>query len=304
MAGPADRMNQVDGAVIVDKPSGITSFVAVRSVRRLLGGARVGHLGTLDPLGTGVLPMLVGRATRLARFYGDHQREYVADVRFGWATTTYDREGEPLADRVEVALDRTQLEHLLASYRGTVSQVPPPVSAKKVGGVRAYRLARDRQFVSLDPVEVEIRELELLAVGRDAATVRCLCSPGTYIRSLAHDLGRDMGCGAHVASLRRTQVGEFGIDDALSLDLLESMQAEGRLDQALVAPSELLPDLPVHRVVDADAARIRHGRDFQVSPFLGFNDSKLIKALGPDGQLVCLGKLVVPRTYHPVVVFN
>lgn len=248
--------------------------------------------------------MLVGRATRLAQFYGDHEREYVADLRFGWATTTYDREGEPLADRVEVALDGTRLEELLASYRGTISQVPPPVSAKKVDGVRAYRLARDRQFVKLDPVEVEIRELELLAMGGDAATVRCLCSPGTYIRSLAHDLGRDMGCGAHVAGLRRTQVGEFGIDDALSLDLLESMQAEGRLEQALVAPRELLPDIPVHRVVDADASRIRHGRDFQVSPFLGSSDSKLIKALGPDGQLVCLGKLVVPRRYHPVVVFN
>ena len=294
----------MDGAVILDKPAGITSFVAVSSVRRLLGGEKVGHLGTLDPLGTGVLPMLVGRATRLAQFYLGHPREYLAGIRFGWGTTTYDREGEPLGEPEEVMLDGPRLEAMLDGYRGVITQVPPPVSAKKVDGVRAYKLARRQGAVELDPVEVEIRELELVEVSGSSATLRCLCSSGTYIRSLAHDLGREMGCGAHVAKLRRTQVAEFAIEDALTLESLESMRDECRLEEAVLSPLELLPDIPVHRVDVGEAALIRHGRDFRVSPFASCGDARVVKAVGPDGRLLCLGKAVVPRTYHPFVVFN
>lgn len=297
-------MSSMDGAVILDKPAGITSFVAVRTVRRLLGGEKVGHLGTLDPLGTGVLPMLVGRATRLAQFYLGHEREYLAKIRFGWATTTYDREGEPVGEAEEVVLDGSSLEELLGSYRGVITQVPPPVSAKKVDGVRAYKLVRRKRTVEIDPVEVEIRELELVGVSGTSATIRCLCSSGTYIRSLAHDLGQEMGCGAHVAELRRTQVGEFAIADALTLESLESMRDESRLEEALLPALDLLPDIPIHRVDAGEAARIRHGRDFRVSPFAACGDAVVVKAVGPDGQLLCMGKAVVPRTYHPVVVFN
>lgn len=294
----------MDGAVILDKPAGITSFVAVRSVRRLFDGEKVGHLGTLDPLGTGVLPMLVGRATRLAQFYLGHEREYLAEIRFGWATTTYDREGEPVTESKEVAVDGPSLETLLGSYRGVITQVPPPVSAKKVEGVRAYKLARKQREVELDPVKVEIRELELVRVSGSSATLRCLCSSGTYIRSLAHDLGREMGCGAHVARLRRTQVGEFAIEDALTLESLESMRDESRLEEAVLPALDLLPGIPIHRVDAGEAARIRHGRDFRVGPFAACGDAIVVKAVGPDGQLLCLGKAVVPRTYHPFVVFN
>ena len=297
-------MSLMDGAIILDKPAGITSFAAVRKIRWLLGGEKVGHVGTLDPLGTGVLPMLVGRATRLARFYLRHSREYVAKIRFGWATSTYDLEGEPAGEPQGVDLSEPELETLLEAFRGSFGQVPPPVSAKKVKGVRAYKLARKQQPVALDPVEVTIYELELMEVQGPFATLRCLCSVGTYIRSLAHDLGKEIGCGAHVTELRRTQVGDFGIDGALSLDELEAMREQDRIGEALLSPAALLPEIPVQRVDAGVAARIRFGHDFRVNPFGQSADARLVKAVGPDGRLLCLGKAVSPCLFHPFLVFD
>ena len=294
----------MDGAVILDKPAGITSFLAVRRVRGILGGAKVGHLGTLDPLGTGVLPMLVGKATRLARFYLGHKREYVAEIRFGWSTDTYDADGEPTGERVEVALDPSRLEGCLSGFRGVISQTPPPVSAKKIGGVRAYKLARRKVKVEPDPVDVEIYELELLETRGPSAKIRCHCSTGTYIRSLAHDLGRLMECGAHVAALRRTRVGEFSLDDSRTLDELQELRDGGRLAEAVLSPLDLLPEMPVHRVDYAEASRIRHGRDFRVSPFGPCRDARYVKAVTADGRMVCLGEAVMPRVFHPFVVFS
>ena len=297
-------MRWMDGAVILDKPAGITSFAAVRKVRGLLGGAKVGHVGTLDPLGTGVLPMLVGRATRLAQFYLGHKREYVAGIRFGWATDTYDQDGEPLGDPVEASIDASDVEGLLEGFRGVISQVPPPVSAKKIDGVRAYKLARSEAPVEPDPVEVEIYDLELVDVSESTATIRCFCSTGTYIRSLAHAIGQLMGCGAHVASLRRTRVGEFSLEDARTIEDLQGLSESGTLDRAVLSPLDLLPEIPVHRVGRDEAALIRHGRDFRVSPFGKCRDARFIKAVTADGQLVCLGQAVIPRVFHPFVVFN
>ncbi len=296
-------MGLVNGAIILDKPAGVTSFKAVSRLRGLLGGLRSGHLGTLDPLGTGVLPVLVGRATRLARFYLDHSREYVATVRFGWATSTYDAEGEPLSDPSEVTLDRAALDASLGQFRGSISQVPPPVSAKKVGGVRAYRLARKQRPVELDPSQVSIEELELLDVSGASATLRCVCSAGTYIRSLAHDLGTELGCGAHVAELRRTRVGEFSIEDASTFEELESLSAGEILSRALVPAAELVPSLPVHRVDSTEAAKIRHGQQFRVSPFSAGSSARIVKAIDPRGELLCVARAVGPRMFHPFVVF-
>ena len=297
-------MSLMDGALILDKPAGITSFAAVRKVRWLLGGQKVGHVGTLDPLGTGVLPMLVGRATRLARFYLGHDREYVAKIRFGWATSTYDSEGDPEGDPRAFGLDESSLEPLLDQFRGLFSQVPPPVSAKKVKGVRAYKLARKQKPVALDPVEVTVHELELIDVSGPVATLRCLCSAGTYVRSLAHDLGREAGCGAHVMALRRTRVGEFGVDHALTLEALEEMHEGDRSEDALLAPVTLLPEIPIQRVDEGTAAKIRFGRDFRVNPFGQSADARLVKAVGPDGRLLCLGKAVSPCVFHPFLVFD
>ncbi len=293
----------MDGAIVLDKPAGITSFAAVREVRRLVGGGKVGHLGTLDPAATGVLPILVGRATRLARFYLDHRREYVARIRFGWATSTYDAEGPQVGEAKEVELEESTVEEALGAFRGCISQVPPPVSAKKVDGVRAYKLARRDEPVELEPAEVEIYALELQEVSGPFAAVRCLCSTGTYIRSLAHDLGVALGCGAHVCGLNRTQVGEFGIDRAHSLRRLQELQAEDRLEEIVMPPASLVPSLPVERVDAVTAARIRHGRDFNVSAFGECATAHLIKAVDPQGRLLCVGKAIAPRSFHPMVVF-
>ena len=297
-------MSLMDGAVVIDKPSGITSFGAVSRVRGLLDGDMVGHVGTLDPLGTGVLPMLVGRATRLARFYLGHRREYVAAIRFGWATTTYDADGETVGERQAVTLDEAALEAILEGFRGVIRQVPPPVSAKKVGGERAYRLARLKKPVTLEPVEVEIHELELTGVRGEVATLRCLCSAGTYIRSLAHDLGAQIGTGAHVVDLRRTQVGDFGIDDAITLEELRALRDEDRIEEALLAPVSLLPEIPVQRVDALEASRIRFGQSFRVNPFGMSSDARLVKAVDTNGHLLCLGKAVSPRLFHPFLVFQ
>lgn len=297
-------MKHVDGAIILDKPLGITSFGAVRKVRKIVGVRKIGHVGTLDPIGTGVLPMLVGRATRLARFYLGHRREYVAKIRFGWRTSTYDREGEVVGNCREIEVDVSELESLLARFTGQIMQVPPPVSAKKVKGVRAYKLAREQRPVELEPAAVEIEELELLEASGAHATVRCLCSAGTYIRSLAHDLGQELECGAHVAQLRRTMVGEFDAEDAVTLEELEGLGGDGRLQDAVLPPADLLPEIPVQHVDEHVAGRIRFGRDFRVNPFGMAADARLVKAVGPDGRLLCLGKAVSPRLFHPFLVFE
>ncbi len=246
---------------------------------------------------------MVGRATRLSRFYLGHRREYLASIRFGWATTTYDSDGEPTSEPVEVELDEAAVESSLDSLRGVISQVPPAVSAKKVDGVRAYKLARNRESVELEAVKVEIDELELLEVRGSCAKVRCLCSAGTYIRSLAHDLGQSLRCGAHVAQLRRTRVAEFGIEQARPLAALEALHAEGRLGEVLIPPASLVPELPVQRVDALEAARIRHGQAFLINPFHGCSDAPLVKAVGPDGRLLCVGKAIGPRRFHPFLVF-
>ncbi len=292
----------MDGAIVLDKPAGMTSFAAVRTVRRLVGGAKVGHLGTLDPAATGVLPVVVGRATRLARFYLDHRREYVARIRFGWSTSTYDAEGRQVGEATQVELDEPALEAALEAFRGRISQMPPPVSAKKVDGVRAYKLARNDEPVELEPAEIEIHALELLEVDGPFATVRCLCSAGTYIRSLAHDLGTALGCGAHVCGLNRTKVGEFELGDAHPLEHLEELHAEDRLEDAVRPPASLVPSLPVERVDAATAARIRHGQDFSVSAFGECATAPLVKAVDPQGHLLCIGEAIAPRCFHPVVV--
>lgn len=293
----------MDGVIVLDKPRGISSHDAVRKVRWLAKTRKVGHLGTLDPLGTGVLPLVVNKASRLARFFLDHEREYEATLRFGWATDSYDRDGCAAGEKREAAIDGKRLEELLGEFRGVQQQTPPPISAKKVGGVPAYKLARSNQAVALEPVEVEIYEIELLAAAGATASIRCRCSSGTYIRSLAHDLGQRLGCGAHVDSLRRTLVGDFAIEDAYSLEELEAMRGQERLDEAFLPLEKLLPEFPVHRVDAVTANRIGHGRDFRVSPFGNAREARRIKAVDPGGRLVCIGEAVMPRLYHPIVVF-
>jgi tRNA pseudouridine55 synthase len=292
----------VDGVIVVDKPEGWTSHDVVGKLRRIAKTKRVGHLGTLDPIATGVLPLIVDKATRLAQFYTRSDKIYEAVVHFGYATDTYDRGGTPTTPAVEVSLDREDLERRLEQFRGELMQVPPPVSAKKVDGVRAYKLARQNVPVELAPVPVEIYRLELLEVRGTEAVIRAHCSGGTYMRSIAHDLGKAMGCGAHLRDLRRTASGEFRIEQARTIPQLEELAAEDRLAEALVPAAELLPDFPAVHVDDAVVNHIRQGRNFPVSPFRTQKPGRYVKAVSRGGDLVAIGEAVLPNLYHPAVV--
>src|SRR5215471_15362939 len=212
----------MNGVLIVDKPAGLTSHDVVNRVRRLLNQRSVGHLGTLDPMATGVLPLVIGNFTRLAQFYVGSEKTYEGTVRFGFCTDTYDAEGEPTTEPKTVRLSREELEPAIGKFRGVIEQVPPPFSAKKIKGVPAYKLARKQKEVNLAPVQVEIKELEVLGVDVDRMRFRARVASGTYMRSVAHDLGQLMGCGAHLESLRRTTVAEFTVHDAHTLEELAS----------------------------------------------------------------------------------
>ena len=292
----------MDGIVVLDKPRGISSHDAVQKVRRLLGTKRVGHLGTLDPIGTGVLPLVVGQATRLSQFFLRHERAYEAVIRFGFATDSYDADGEPITEPQEAAFNKEQIEAALASFRGPLQQTPPPVSAKKIGGVPAYKLARRNKPVRLEPVAVVVYELKLLAVEGDRARVFVRCSAGTYVRSLAHEVGAALGAGAHVAELRRTAMGEFTLEMARTLEELEALRAADRLVEALIPPDRVLPDIPAARVDEMTAMQIAHGRDFRISAFGAGKGAKQVKAIDPTGRLVAIGEVRLPLVYHPIVV--
>src|SRR5882762_10067114 len=211
----------MNGVIIVDKPAGWTSHDVVNRMRRILGQRSVGHLGTLDPLATGVLPLVTGGLTRLAQFYTTSEKTYEGTIRFGVATNTYDADGDPVGDVRPVTPRLEDLQKLAAGFLGLIEQVPPPFSAKKIHGVPAYKLARKHEEVVLKAVQVEIKEFVILSVDGDRATFRARVASGTYMRSVAHEMGQLLGSGAHLESLRRTAVAEFEIAQAHTLEEIE-----------------------------------------------------------------------------------
>ena len=222
----------MNAVIIVDKPSRWTSHDVVDRMRHILRQRSIGHLGTLDPLATGVLPLVTGSFTRLAQFYIGSEKTYEGVIRFGFATNTYDADGEPVEACVGKAapaspvasstLNLETLENLAAQFRGRIQQMPPPFSAKKINGVPAYKLARKQKEVVLQPVEIEIKEFTITAVDADRAHFRARVSSGTYMRSIAHEMGQRLGCGAHLESLRRTSVAEFDIAQAHTFEEIET----------------------------------------------------------------------------------
>jgi|GEM_PF-138165 len=210
----------MNGVLIIDKPSGLTSHDVVNRVRRILQQRSIGHLGTLDPMATGVLPLVTGNLTRLAQFYTTSEKIYEGTIRFGFATDTYDAEGQPTTPAQEVSLSPEEIEAAAARFRGVIEQTPPPFSAKKIHGVPAYKLARQQKEVVLKPVQVEIKELAILAVEIDRVRFRARVASGTYMRSVAHEMGQLLTCGAHLESLRRTAVAEFTLEDAHTIEEL------------------------------------------------------------------------------------
>jgi tRNA pseudouridine55 synthase len=293
----------LDGIIVVDKSEGWTSHDVVNKMRRLANMKKVGHLGTLDPIATGVLPLILGRATRLAQFYTRRDKVYDAIVRFGFSTDTYDRAG--VATSSDVAppeLDAKTIEPYLQQFRGKFLQTPPPVSAKKVAGRPAYELARKNIAVELAPVEVQVYELTLLGIEGSDIRLRAHCSAGTYLRAIAHELGQAVGCGAHLFQLRRVESGEFTLEGAQSLESLQELATDGRLSEALVPASQLLPQFPAEHVDAVTEGQIRQGRDFAVSPFRVQKGAPYVKALSHAGDLVAIGEIRLPNLYHPIVV--
>ena len=293
----------MDGVLVVDKPEGWTSHDAVARMRHLTGIRKIGHLGTLDPMATGVLPLVTGRATRLAQFYMRGEKTYDAVIRFGYSTDTYDRDGAPTSPVTEPQVDRERIEELLPRFSGTFEQTPPPISAKKVAGTPAYKLARKHLPVELKPVEVTVHSVELLTVEGAEARMVVRCSAGTYLRGIAHDLGQALGCGAFLKTLRRTAAGEFTIEQARPMNVFEELAREDRLAEALIPASELLPEFPSERVDALTAGQIRQGRDFRVSPFRFRSGARYVKALTQEGELVAIGEVKLPNLYHPFLVF-
>src|SRR3990172_7797053 len=252
----------MDGVLVLDKPRGMSSHAAVVATRRILGESRIGHIGTLDPFSTGVLVLLVGQVTRLAQFYREREKVYEGTIRFGFSTGTFDCTGTPTSVEQVPRLDEQSLRNLLQEVVGTYLQQPPPFSAKKIAGVPAYRLARKGKPVPLAPALVTIRELDLLSVEGPLVLVRVRVSAGTYIRSLAHDLGWRLGVGAHLYQLRRVAVGEFHQNQALSLEQLEEKIRQQ--ENPLVPTKELLPEFPAVVLSDKESRTAARGGNVAV----------------------------------------
>jgi len=289
----------MNGVLIIDKPSGLTSHDVVSRVRRILQQRSVGHLGTLDPLATGVLPLVLGNMTRLAQFYVASEKTYEGVVRFGFATDTYDSDGEPIGGPQPVELTLEQARALAHRFLGSIEQMPPPFSAKKIQGVPAYKLARKKKEVPLKPIQIEIKEFEILNFEADRAHFRARVASGTYMRSVAHDMGQLAGCGAHLESLRRTSVAEFTIDCAHTLEALADAVRSGEIDNVLVHPRQLLPSLPSVTATDEIVSRIRHGRPVNLPELSRARD---VKVFYGQRELIAISTRVAGTLFHPRIV--
>lgn len=311
-----------DGALLINKPRGATSHDVVDAVRRVLGFRQIGHLGTLDPLATGVLALLLGKATRLVQFYVDRRKRYDFAVRFGFATDTYDSDGTAQGPDTAPSITREQLEPWLERFTGKFEQTPPPFSAKKIHGRPAHELARENKPVELKPVEVEVFDLRLNNVEGSIARFSVECASGTYVRSLAHEWGLQHGAGAHLVEITRTAVGEFTLDQCSTLEELAAAAQAGKAAEVILPMERLLPELPSATVMPAVEHRVRHGAHFTL-PLALIQPGRVVlpqgataqldsgewkparlRVFNAQGKLMALAEAVVPRTYRPIVVFD
>lgn len=293
----------MDGVLVIDKPSGPTSHDVVAFVRRALRETRIGHTGTLDPLATGVLPLVIGKATRLASLLSATEKVYEAAVRLGAASDTYDAAGQLSDGWPPTGIGRSEVERALESFLGTFEQMPPPFSAKKIGGVPAYKLARKQKPTPLTAVAVTVHALELLGIDEGVVRFRVRTSPGFYVRSLAHDLGMRLGCGAYLESLRRTRSGPFGLESAVGLD---SLDRDPALATARIVPlDDLVPEIPAVRVNELGAARVAHGNFLTLQhfaekvtvPLLG-----LVRVIDGGGRLLAIAEPGADGALRPSIV--
>jgi tRNA pseudouridine55 synthase len=299
----------VDGLLVIDKPEGPTSHDVVARVRRLLRIPGVGHTGTLDPMATGVLPLVLGKATRLARFLTSDAKRYQAEVRLGVATDTYDRQGDATGDAVAVAVTREDVEAALSGFRGEITQTPPSYSAKKIGGVSAHRLARRGEAVTPAAVQVTVHHLELLEFSGDRLTLEVHCSAGFYVRSLAHDLGAALGCGAHLTALRRTASGDWTL--AHAMPLAECERDQDAMRAHVVPLSALLASWPAATVNVDGERRVRHGQMLRPADLIspeagagGADEAEIegVRVLTVAGDLIAIAQRRADGLLHPGLV--
>lgn len=315
-------ITQVDGLLIINKPAGMTSHDVVARVRGILNERSVGHLGTLDPSATGVLPLVVGRFTRLAAFYNDADKRYEGVIRFGQATDTYDSEGEPIGPEQKINFSQQQLREAASRFVGTIQQTPPPFSAKKISGVPAYKMARKKQDVKLEPRQVDVKEFEIIDFDGQSARFKAWVGSGTYIRSLAHDLGQALGSGAHLGELARTAVRELGLEDAHMLeDVVGSVASgltsdkkyyvnnaqppsESGLQQLFVHPRLVLPEFPAVTATPEALARIRHGAAVNLPYFAPRASAHpvRVRVFSDQTHLIAIARQIAGTLFHPKVV--
>lgn len=295
---------KIDGVLLVDKKSGITSHDVVDAFRRRANVKKAGHTGTLDPLATGLLVLCVGKATRLQSYLMGMEKTYVGTIQFGWATDTYDSSGQPASEAREVNVEHIDFAPLVAKFTGEIDQMPPAFSAKKIQGVRAYEMARKGEPVELKTKRVNVYEFTIVSVQGSAAQFRVRSSAGTYIRSLAHDLGNAAGIGAHLKELRRTVIGNFKVEEAMAFDRME----QSRPDEILAPPqyqslSDI--DLPLEKLrIDwSQQGKMMNGQGVIMTPAVRVQKGDLLALGNPHDQLVAIGEVVnVLREGGPVEV--
>jgi len=291
----------VNGLLIVDKPGGITSHDVVARVRKATGERSIGHLGTLDPMATGVLPLLMGKYTRLAQFFGSLEKAYTGTIRFGFATDTYDAEGQPMGEPVDVTLLPEQVRAAARRFHGEIEQMPPPYSAKKIDGKRAYQLARSGETPKLKSARITIKAFDITSHETNVAAFFMAVSAGGYVRSVAHELGLDLGCGAHLASLRRVAAGPFTLSDAIPLADIETFAADGTLGGKIPHPRTLLPELPAVTADAFSAGRLRNGGAVNLPEF---TSAPLVKIFEGQRELIAIGQRIAGTLFQPIVVLG
>jgi tRNA pseudouridine55 synthase len=292
----------VNGLLVIDKPGGMTSHDVVAKLRRITGERSIGHLGTLDPMATGVLPLVLGKFTRLAPYFSSAEKSYMGTIRFGFATDTYDAEGEVVGSPAEPELTLKGVRAAARRFHDEMQQAPPPFSAKKISGTPAYKLARAGKPVELKPVVIRITSFEIIQLEGVEARFAMSISSGGYVRSVAHELGKDLGCGAHLSSLRRTQAGPFSLDMARRLEALELIAGDAQaLDAHCVHPRNLLTDMPA---VTGDAfalGRLRNGAQANLPEL---STAPLVRVFAGQRELVGIARRVAGTLFQPVVVMG
>jgi tRNA pseudouridine55 synthase len=275
----------------------MTSHDVVDEVRRILKIRKVGHTGTLDPQATGVLPICVGNATKIARFLTAADKDYLITMRLGVQTDTMDAEGKILAENTEIPQDREKVEAVLAQFRGQIQQIPPLFSAKKHQGERLYRLARRGEVVERGPITVKVYELELISFDPPLVRLRVFCSKGTYARALCDDIGKALGCGGHLHSLVRLKAGQFRLEEAITLSRLQEIQEQGKLTEVLLPIEQALDHLPAVRVLPDSSRSVLHGASIALQDVVnlpsGLSEGSTVRVLGLRKKLLSLAELTV-----------